>query len=854
MSNILFGNKVAPKVIEELEARSLQLANPTKSNWVTQRQVWFQLTSMAEVISDKAKTFNTNNNAYNLNNKPFTEDQAIALAENNPSEAASYWASLTPNERNQLQDTFNVDVDASRGIVKSRTVKAQKIIKSVPTDFRSIGGLYDGSNLRPKEPAVTNIKVTKQGELGTTRKATIELTFFSQQQFDEYEPYLFIPGISIRLEWGWSVGASLSSQRRLASDYMVDAIASNEILKRSRENPNYDGFQGRVVNFSYQLDGDVWKGSVEIVSAGSNLIEKPIDDTSCNCSCKREDPDGEKKEDQSTENIPTFWYALHEEPNEGIQEVKSKLKNVFGYEPDIYLVKFAGRDRNAEGEEIGKGEGGEFFTEETFMSLNTMADLINRFSGYLGLDNEPADGKLVFEKDGKPITIPAFSDIISVDPYVCILPGQVTKVVQNNPEVDEAINDNRGWWRKNSYGLAGVTGLAVTTGLLGEQAKKNTDLFRVNPESRVEDYIPQTKPSNDPNKQIVEIIPLTPPKNFLADDIGRSLREVQTSAEDRLNGNIETQPEEDSDPQVRGYIGNILINTRHALKVFKENKKLNSFMLALLKDVNECCGEFWEFDFADITLDDKDNKKKTKTQLITIVDTKDAKRKIGKDPNYPLEINALPNQYDKPTKMSIARSIDLKTKLTDGMKTQALYADGAATGASGGPCSNRFTYIALDKNSKKAVENRGNPTRKLPDTGSCPKTKDCDNEQKSPREAFFKALGSVLFKRTDKRAAAAKVAYKKYIASINNDNLKNIYNTQQQCPTIPYPFELSIGLDGIGGFKWGDYITTNRLPSRYKILQEGSTFVWQVTTVEHDISPNDWKTNIQTILRYLGST
>ena len=143
--------------------------------------------------------------------------------------------------------------------------------------LQNIGGGYTADTLRPSEPAVTSIKVTKQGQIGTSRKVNVELTFFTDEQLAEWEPYLLVPGISLRAEWGWSVGASIATPENQISDSIVlDSLASNAILEKVNNNPNYDGIQGPVTNFSYAVEGDLWKVTVEFIGAATQLASQPI--------------------------------------------------------------------------------------------------------------------------------------------------------------------------------------------------------------------------------------------------------------------------------------------------------------------------------------------------------------------------------------------------------------------------------------------------------------------------------------------------------------------------------------------------------------------------------------------------
>lgn len=60
-----------------------------------------------------------------------------------------------------------------------------------------------------------------------------------------------------------------------------------------------------------------------------------------------------------------------------------------------------------------------------------------------------------------------------------------------------------------------------------------------------------------------------------------------------------------------------------------------------------------------------------------------------------------------------------------------------------------------------------------------------------------------------------------------------------------YPVELSITLDGIAGFSFGNIIKTNLLPREYVDAQ----MVFAVTKIDHKITPHIWETTLHTVCR-----
>ena len=60
----------------------------------------------------------------------------------------------------------------------------------------------------------------------------------------------------------------------------------------------------------------------------------------------------------------------------------------------------------------------------------------------------------------------------------------------------------------------------------------------------------------------------------------------------------------------------------------------------------------------------------------------------------------------------------------------------------------------------------------------------------------------------------------------------------------PFDSEFSLTLDGIGGFGFGQAITSTRIPSSITANR-----IFQVTAVEHSVTAQDWTTTINTIAR-----
>ncbi len=70
---------------------------------------------------------------------------------------------------------------------------------------------------------------------------------------------------------------------------------------------------------------------------------------------------------------------------------------------------------------------------------------------------------------------------------------------------------------------------------------------------------------------------------------------------------------------------------------------------------------------------------------------------------------------------------------------------------------------------------------------------------------------------------------------------------RDHCTGVPLPFEFSFTVDGIGGFEFGQMVSSDRIPQEIR-----DNFEWQVTTVEHSITANDWTTTVSTVCRFMN--
>ena len=299
--------------------------------------------------------------------------------------------------------------------------------------------LYNAITNLPK-PAVTEIKISKQGELGTTRKTTITLLATSDVDLVELQKCYFIPGMSVRVEWGTF---DLPQVTIPSSD--TDSQANKKMRDITKTDPNYEGLQGLVTNFNYTLvDGQNWSCSMEIVSAAEALSESTIDlpcindDGTFGSKVTQEVPGGDDQDPPVTEHRSVLYnklLAISKLANvyrrgtnlsgEGEQPQLRRMRQKFKGDPNdisIEIHQYTGDERDPQDGSSGGiiNTIGSVFTktfgagtDESYISWATFEAMVNLYSYQQDLGSFNSVG----------IRLTYHPSIESTDPRICIIPG-----------------------------------------------------------------------------------------------------------------------------------------------------------------------------------------------------------------------------------------------------------------------------------------------------------------------------------------------------------------------------------------------------------------------------------------------
>jgi len=293
------------------------------------------------------------------------------------------------------------------------------------------------------------------------------------------------------------------------------------------------------------------------------------------------------------------------------------------------------------------------------------------------------------------------------------------------------------------------------------------------------------------------------------------------------------------DGKTRVMLDDILINVVFLMIELKSVESsgdgtLRTFLDNVLNKINAACGGLWQFEVVSTSEDDEDAGSKVSYPTLSVID---AKVYGGKktDIAYSLPAQAIGDRA------SILRDFKLEVKMTDQMKTQALYSNGRQQQAKlgGGGCSaNAFRPFGLA--AQGTFKNLA--SRKASVGPDCTACKAAAKSPPSKPPTFFTIITALVDEINDTTTSAAKSAL---VEAYANDATGT---KDTHCDGVPMPFEFSFTMDGIGGFGFGQLVTCDRIPKEIR-----DKFHWQVTTVEHSVTPNDWTTTVSTVCRYIAS-
>lgn len=645
-------------------------------------------------------------------------------------------------------------------------------------NYATFSSAYRADTNRPKI-VIENVKISAKGEYGTTREARIQFVIFDDADFNEFADAYLIPDMSVRVEFGWSVGTDGSYAPSMLAGSSTDPLLDNAAIKAmnstSAEFPIYEGFQGRVLGWDVKLRPaeNAWDVLLVLVGAADAISESSVSSYDDNCICEKEKtgqtPEGENQEVKVNERTTIISAALLElfEGPSAIEAIKSECKGRDDLRAET--IAYPGFSRDEEGVEDSDSWffgaiNADLDAEETFISWGTVEALFSYGAAQpVSSTGEPQ----IFKIDSRGIEVNVPSQAkgrwFSADPRVCILPGGGLTFQEPTEWTDYLAVGVGALLATVTFGASLGVGAAIAASDSAGYGRASTDCFI-------------------------------------------------------------------DDNRIR--LTDVMVSTVHLLKRFKEFEQNKTPIMqainTLLKDINTACGSIWEYEIIDVT--DQVGGDQYGGVHLAILDS----NAPGAPANNPFIFEA------NPSANGFCRDISITFKPTDAMKTQALY------GANGDnvsdqpppddkPCANRFIMYQRKgpRNTGKLIVEKGQRDAPWCNGGTkCDPSKEEEHPvDKLAKEAVGLNIDSARVYLENQKREAEKQALQ-------------ANGVGPYCRSSILPIGFSATVTGIGGFRWGQSVSCDRLPDEIRTVLN-----FQVTTVEHNITPEDWTTTINTLAR-----
>lgn len=637
--------------------------------------------------------------------------------------------------------------------------------------------LYEYGTFLPL-PNITGVDVGALGNLGSTRKATIKLKAYTDEQLVELQKCYFIPGMDVRCQFGWSESCIGDDPPAVFTSDNVDrGRAVCEIYNKAASSTCYDGFQGIVSNFKYNLQNDnTWDCEIELISPADPFAESTVSNAECGCARKTTttDADGNSKEGIAKNGqVYAMLLDIFNKPENGAKW-KSKLKNnkYAGPEDLKKTIGYASRFMFAKARtEIGGDDasfyegwlGDDYSTTEQYISYGMLEAAINAYT----IPN--AIGLPYGRVDSSGIKLPIPTTLLATDPRVCVIGGGKTF--------------------SGSGGGAGASAVLIV---------------------------------------------VAPVAGLVLSALGATSTDMEATT--KLTAGGITPAASTDGVELCNIELNVVFLMTQLKKVLDGDRLMGTFIRAVVEEINRTCGNPWNIQI--IANSDNQHACGDKASLlagaaISVVDTKLFKNDQG--------VYLVPAKVGK----SALRSLGLDLKMTGGMKTQALYGPGTQQRGSGNASSGGDATGCEGKALEPfyvggEVKNKAIPTAKKLTAEEKASLCDCDeiDDAKSVTPPTLEELGTAATVYISDETCGALLT--KLVETIHEQ-------PKTHCDGVMLPFDFNFEVDGIGGFRWGQMVSCDRIP---QVIRDGMQ--WQVTKVDHSITPNDWVTKVSTVARPKG--
>lgn len=699
----------------------------------------------------------------------------------------------------------------------------------------SFGSSYESNFFRPK-PGITSMEMDFKGTMGSTRSITLNFQCWTKEDLEALEKLYMIPGMSIIVEWGWSVTPSGIDVAPIStflgnptpSDNYASIIMKDIIAARERYSGNYDGFVGLVSNFNYTLNEDLgFDCTIEIIGAGEMFLEQSAVNNSAKC---KETEPAPGKSKSNFEFQANEYYKKGSEKEEYITKINTEDKTT-SLVRQIWELETREADKSTS--TIGQGVEGAADSVnsarenwEVYVSWAKFVSMLNFLLGqvYETNANNTAASNRTSKSNGSNsklalniIPVSILPKLMSADPRICVFkPHNVDK--EKGKTRQEAVelsvlNENQTEIMDGDSMTARAVNATFEffSDAVDYVKIKGNQIIRSIGESSLFNNVGELFPEN------------SLPALFDVEFAKKQITIFGDTDDDTESKNSTIQGSETNNV---GFLNSIFINCaylRDILQNAEDNLNIEDLLSKVLSDINDCTGNLWNLQF---TVPEKySNKLVIYDANYTAVESRD-----------PANINP----YTFSIEQTLPLKVTVESKLVDGFKEMVLY-DSSTTDNGTTNTANRGTKLYADQ-----IEDGYKKKSKLID--KCPKTTEgAESSLNEDPEADVDAAYYILHDAVDDESVAgAKSALKQYI--------KFLEEKPETADIIPknnnvlLPFNFSLDIDGFSGLIWGNAIMFDYLPSRYK-----SKVSFQITKLKHSVNPEQWITSIETVMRVSNS-
>jgi hypothetical protein len=720
---------------------------------------------------------------------------------------------------------------------------------------------------------------------GSIRKANITLKAHNKFQFDIIELLYLRLGFTMMLEWGWDkyldskgalqqTGNTIIEEEWFKTNGTTQLQMLNTIQKKRKDyQGNYDGFFGKVSNFTWNFNPDgSYDISIDLITLGD-----VIESLKVNTSVKEKFyPDGGLFEDikfpenKSNTNIAkvatlntlgyflfnkireisnNFTYKRDENINTNYPNYISFFTtNTTSYQSPQYYVRLGEFLTQLEGLIVPKvqNNNSDKFSQITFEKTGC---LISYFPNQIPLDPRVCIFKPSLNSYGdiKGIISPTYFNLIPI-PYLVSIKGNIygslmdlyinfefiagLLVANGGPDQElflfkflqdlcNGINTALGGVNKLEPVIKEDYKITIIDQTLSSPEDKDTvslEVYAYNPENQTSNFVKDVKFVSKITPQLASMISIG------ATAAGSSTSEIDGTAFSKWSeGLVDRFTEKISEPAGLDLLTD---NQEKGAKSVEDYKTIfEKFEYESLED-----RIFRSLSFAVIKLEDNT------TGLQKFEEVEETKKRIVKnEPRYKnLENSAMTfSQF-----YAAASQIDIDKRL-QGIRDASEISELAST--------NYIIYLikafgGISDEIKVEYENFTNTPGfvnqggfSVGTTRTSLNSTTIKNLQVDPNQGRYREFDDTFI-------SQGKSAYKTYINTLNNNRYKTDNIPSSEVGFIPLSFELI--LDGISGIKIYNKLKINNkfLPSNYP---ESLSFI--ITKVNHNISNNSWDTSLSTI-------